>query len=225
MGAPDGITGPLASLIFREWAPWLYPGWNGLLLSFRKSPSLSPPLTISPLHFHGISVDDVPSLRWVNSILAISLIFTLAQTWDGQQRGLPSPRLGRQTALRLPAGRTRGALQRTRAAHWTGALSSGPAAPCGARSGEAGTGWRDPRTLQNTLRATAPPRCLLGLGQGPGSPVPSPPTLTALPSGRTGPAPAAPTGPRERRPACPATSPPRVRSLRAGRPDQQQRTR
>ena len=31
-------------------------------------------------HLHGVSVDDAFSLRWVNSILAISLIFTLALT-------------------------------------------------------------------------------------------------------------------------------------------------
>ena len=49
-------------------------------LAFHKSLSLFPSLTSSTHHLHGFSVDDALSLRWVNSMLAISLIFTLALT-------------------------------------------------------------------------------------------------------------------------------------------------
>ena len=58
--------------------PWLCREWNNPRLSFRKSLSRFPPLTIYLQHVHGVSVDDAIAFRWVNSNLAMSLIFTLA---------------------------------------------------------------------------------------------------------------------------------------------------
>ena len=91
---------------------------------------------------------------------------------------------------------------------------SGQLSPCAARPSETGTGWRTPRTLRNGPSPTRGP----GTAERPSGVSgrsPSQQTQLASSTGRNGTGPAAPTGPPERRPACPKTSGPR-RKLSSG---------
>ena len=54
------------------------PGWNGPPPSSRRSLSLVPPSAMCVEHLHEVFVNDALAVRWVNTMPAISLIFTLA---------------------------------------------------------------------------------------------------------------------------------------------------